>query len=293
VCKGVTSIDNGAFEFCAKLAEIIIPPGVTDIGESAFAYCRALRDITIPRGVQTIGSRVFANCSSLTGITIPPGVTEIGTNSFSGCSGIEGITIPDSVVSIGDDVFADCSGLTRINIPKGITSLGFYRTLFIRCTSLTAITVDEAHPAFSSSDGVLYDKTGTILVKYPPGRKDSWYKLPDTVRSVRFSAFSSADNLTAVTIPDRVTLIEAYAFGPCKNLAGIILPTDLPFLEISAFTGTPLEKITIGSNVVLGKLPGFGPVSVIRFADFYNRAGRQGGDYVLRNGEWSLVAAAE
>ena len=51
------------------------------------------------------------------------------------------------------------------------------------CTSLTAITVDAANPAYSSVDGVLFDKSQTTLLQYPDGKAGA-YTIPDSVTSI-------------------------------------------------------------------------------------------------------------
>ena len=81
---------------------------VTSIGEGAFQYCGSLTAITIPEGVTSIGNYAFYGCSDLTAITIPEGVTSIGEKAFSGCRSLTAITLPESVTSIGNSAFSKC-----------------------------------------------------------------------------------------------------------------------------------------------------------------------------------------
>ncbi len=67
--SSVTSIGNGAFEYCSGLTEIAIPDGVTSIGEYAFYDCVNLNSITIPDTVTNIGHSAFFGCVSLTSVT--------------------------------------------------------------------------------------------------------------------------------------------------------------------------------------------------------------------------------
>lgn len=105
---GVTSIADGAFEYCNKLTDIIIHDSVTSIGDDAFNTCEALTGITIPDSVASIGSSAFLECSKLTSISIPDGVTSIGEKTFFKCSKLTSITIPNSVLSIGENAFENC-----------------------------------------------------------------------------------------------------------------------------------------------------------------------------------------
>ena len=78
----VTSIGEGAFDWCDGLTSITIPNSVTSIGEGAFARCGSLTSITIPNSVTSIGDYAFSNCSSLKSIKIPKTLTDIGKDAF-------------------------------------------------------------------------------------------------------------------------------------------------------------------------------------------------------------------
>ena len=135
---------------------------VTSIGNYAFFLCSSLTSITIPDSVTSIGNYAFWDCSSLTSITIPDSVTSIGDSAFYRCSSLTSITIPSSVTSIGNFAFKDCSSLTSITIPSSVTSIGSYA--FDGCSKLNQINVDTANTAYSSMNGVLFDKDKTELI---------------------------------------------------------------------------------------------------------------------------------
>ena len=128
--NSVTSIGDGAFNFCSGLTSITIPNSVTSIGEVAFQYCTGLTSVTIGNSVTNIGDYAFFNCKGLTSVTIPNSVTSIGERAFGACSGLTSITIPNSVTSIGEAAFAYCPGLTSvislIEEPFEITDNVFY-----------------------------------------------------------------------------------------------------------------------------------------------------------------------
>ncbi len=109
--KAVTSIGDGAFRDCTRLASVTIPNSVTSIGKYAFECCTSLTSIEIPNSVTSIGDFVFSSCTSLTSIVIPNGVTSIGTYAFDDCDSLTSIEIPNSVTSIGDYAFRNCTSL--------------------------------------------------------------------------------------------------------------------------------------------------------------------------------------
>ena len=88
-------------------------------------------------------------------VTIPGTVTEIGDNSFKECLNIGSVTIPSGVTTIGRTAFYGCS-LTSVTIPASVTTIKVQA--FRTCPNLTSIDVDAANTAFSSQDGVLYNK---------------------------------------------------------------------------------------------------------------------------------------
>ena len=55
----VTSIGNGAFEYCSGLTSVNIPSSVTSIGDHAFNSCESLTSINIPLSVTSMGIAVF------------------------------------------------------------------------------------------------------------------------------------------------------------------------------------------------------------------------------------------
>ena len=246
--KPVTSIGNRAFEDCSSLTSVAIPNSVTSIGDVAFFGCSSLTSITIPDSVTSIGGSAFRDCSNLTSITIPDSVTRIGSDAFSGCSSLTSITIPSSVTSIYDWAFSGCSRLTSITIPNSVTSI--YDWAFDCCEKLTQINVDTANTAYSSENGVLFNKEKTELIRYPEGKADTSYSIPSSVTSIGKGTFSYCSKLTSITIPDSVTSIGNYAFSNCSSLTSITIPDSVTSIGDSAFWWcVSLTSITIPDSV--------------------------------------------
>jgi len=220
--SSITSIEENAFFFCEKLTNVTIPNSVTSIGEMAFAGCFSLTDVTIGSGVTSIGVSAFISCHGLTSVTIPDSVTSIGQQAFSYCEKLTGVTIGSGVTSIGFYAFSGCTSLTSVSIPSGVTSIG--GQAFVNCTSLTAITVDAGNTAYSSEDGVVYNKAKTTIVMYPAGKPGA-FTIPSTVTSIEVQAFLSCTKLTSVTIGSGVTSIGGMAFSLCTSLTAITVDT--------------------------------------------------------------------
>ena len=142
----VTSIGNGAFQGCTKLATVTFlgTSVCTTIGTQAFVQCAALTSITIPATVTSIGLAAFAQCAALTSITIPATVTSIGQAAFAQCAKLATVTfagVSDGTAkctTIGTQAFAQCPALTSITIPATVTSIR--REAFQGCAKLLNVT---------------------------------------------------------------------------------------------------------------------------------------------------------
>ena len=257
---------------------------VTSIGYNAFSFCTGLTSITIPNSVTSIGTYAFYGCSGLTSITIPNSVTSIGDWAFHGCSGLTSITIPNSVTSIGDLAFHGCSGLTSITLGNSVTSIGGWA--FNGCTGLTSINVASDNNYYSDNNGVLFNKKKTELIRYPEGKSQTSYTIPNSVTSIGNYAFWGCSGLTSITIPDSVTSIGSWAFENCTGLTSITLGNSVTSIGSWAFENcTGLTSITIPNSVTsIGSYAFYGctgltsitiPNSVTRIGDeaFWNCTG--------------------
>ncbi len=173
---------------------------------------------TLDGTVLTIsGNGVMGNSQSqpwgkgITQVIINEGVTEIGDFAFHQCTTLTDIHIASSVRKIGNGAFYNCRSLRRVNLPKYITVIP--EGTFAGCNSLAAIDVDADNTAFSSSDGVLFNKDKTELLKYPSGKLTSSYAVPSGVKKIGMDAFSNSGALRSVTLPATITEIGLNAFN--------------------------------------------------------------------------------
>jgi hypothetical protein len=295
--NGVTKIGRCAFIGCTSLTSVIIPDNVTEIGSEAFDNCTGLASVIIGHGVIEIGEMVFRNCKSLTSVTIPNSVTEIGYNAFRDCTGLKNIIIGNGVTEIRQGAFWGCERLTTVSIGNGLEYGEIDGSTFYS-SSLTAINVAAGNTAYSSVDGILYDKNKTELILYPAGKTASSFTIPDSVTEIGNRAFSGCTNLTSVTLPNSVTEIGNRAFSGCTSLTSITLPDSVTEIGEGTFNvdkdRTNLTSITIGADVelfetyVVFTLDGpmdFDASFGSGFESFYINGGKRAGTYTRPNNE--------
>jgi len=222
---GLKFIFNHAFYVCTNLASVTIPGSVLLIDTGAFQFCSALTNVVLQQGLTTIGNNAFYACSALTNIVLPQSLTTIGSGAFQYCSALANVVLPQGLITIGSSAFQYCNSLTTVAIPGSVTSIG--TSPFGNCASLTNISAQGS--AYTSTNGVLFNGTRTVLVQYPNGRAGS-YAVPSSVTSVAAGAFASSSHLTRVTFFPGVTSIGDTAFAGCPSLRGVYFYGNAPTL---------------------------------------------------------------
>jgi uncharacterized repeat protein (TIGR03803 family) len=274
----VTSIGDQSFSFCSSLSSVTFGNSLTSIGDYAFGYCGpSLTSVYFAGNSPSADSNVFANDTNVTvyyysgasgwsntfaGVPAVPEAqsqfgyvtnangTSVTITNYTGPGGaviiptnISGLT----VTGIGDDAFEYNESITNVTIPACVTNIG--SMVFADCSSLIAITVDTNSLFYSSTNGVLFDKSQTTLVECP-GAMGGIYAIPNSVTSIAENAFIFCTNLASVTISGNVTNIGVGAFSYCFSLTNATIGNGATSIGGEAFYDCPsLKNVTMGNGV--------------------------------------------
>jgi len=161
-----------------KSGSYTIPSSVTSIGEGAFNWCTNLTSITMPNTVTSIGNNAFNNLS-IASISLSNNLTSIGEEAFRGL-GIDYIKLPKSLTNIADGVFLYCNNLKKIEVewdpPLAIRADVFWGLDLASCTLIVptgktalykAANVWKSFGAFKESvsvTGITLNQTSATII---------------------------------------------------------------------------------------------------------------------------------
>jgi hypothetical protein len=173
-------------------------------------------------------------------------VTSIGDLAFFSKSYLSAITIPDSITNIGGSAFAECGKLTNAIIGQNVVAIA--DDAFYSCTKLRSITVADENPAYSTLDGVLFDKNQERLIRCPGGWTGRYF-IPEGVTTIGPWAFNDCNSLPFIQFPDSVTTIEYSAFSCCVSLSSVTIGCGVTQIGGDAFSFcTRLVSLMITGN---------------------------------------------
>lgn len=301
--ENVHSIPEGAFR-SSGVTGLTTPSGITEIGASAFTYCRQLKSITFDSGntVTTIPNSCFLNCISLSNLVLPDTVRTIEAMAFGNTVSIKKIAlsngndeagvlvVPNTLTNILEQAFevggAANQTIVSFELPDYLGQIenGQLDSLLIRGKYITGFTASENSTYYSTSDGVLYNKTQQTLYKYPCAKVgDSYspaisclllydYAFADTqlvsinlntagaLGRMGIKEFANSTKLTTIDMGECNALktIYHYAFEGCTKLTTIIYPPAVETIGASAFSSThamtqivlPNTVKVVGTNVI-------------------------------------------
>ncbi len=181
---------------------------------------------------------------------------EIEITSYLGTS--PSVTLPNTlpindinynVTAIKPDAFDANTYVTSITLSQYISDVG--NKFLSENTNIQNIYVDTNNSHFSSIGGILFDKNGETLIKYPNAKLNTTYAMPNTTKVISNHAFYGASNLSTINMSNQLLVIATNAFNNCAGLRTITFNTaTVPyFTAFSIFPSTVTTiRVPVGSS---------------------------------------------
>lgn len=268
VPDGVTKIMGLAFFQNPNIKTVTLPTSVSELdpytiapfaGYSAFTDCASLTAINVKSGNPTFKSvdgvvysadgetlAMYPSGKEMDPFVVPATTKHIAQSAFLYTKKLKNITISEGVEDIGAYAFKN-SGIKSASIPASVTSIS--DGVFVNCSNLETVDVASANTAYSSVDGVVFNKTVTDLIYYPTAKAGE-YTVPGTVTTIKQSSCEGAKKLTKMTLPPSVKKIEDSAFEN-SSLSELAFSgtSGLEYIGKRAFIWAHLTDITIPASV--------------------------------------------
>ena len=280
--NGLEYIEAAAFKK-ALIKNTIFPDSLKEIGEEAFAGCFFQSELILPVNLETIGARAFENVKDVCFVKIHASIKSIGEGAFSGCRMLETVEVdednmmyksidgnlytkdgktiisysvgqpdetfdlPDTVENIPASAFSYIDRLAVINLGANVKEID--TKAFNSCVSVREINVDESNQTYKSQDGILYTKDGKTLVRYPLGKEEGAFTVPDGVEHIGDYAFYKCTVITRIDFPQGLLSVGKSAFGFLMKISYYVFPDGFTTIGEGAFEQNYYPYVVIPKSI--------------------------------------------
>lgn len=163
------------------------------------------------------------------------------------------VYIPEEINGVPVTKFYDGTdfvnfGKYRVHLPKTVKSIGTEK--YPNSDNIMSYDISSDNPYLCSSEGIVYTKDMTTLVRIPSYCKSDEVVIPDGVKIIGRGACFGLNNAEKITLPDSVEIIGEDSFRFSCKLSSMELPEGLLVIGPGAFACcTSLEEINIPDSV--------------------------------------------
>lgn len=181
------------------------------------------------------GAQVYYDYDEASGVLIISGMGEMQNyaNAVTPWAGkdVRRVEIGEGVTSITPGAFTEITP-DAIYLSSTVSSFDV-----LAVNKFGGIEVNPSNRQYKSVNGVLFDKSGTILIAYPNQKINTSYAVPEGVKIIDELAFYEATNLNSLSISSTVEYIDNYALKGCINIHRLEVPANVTEIRSGAFYG--------------------------------------------------------
>lgn len=226
----ISVIPDYAFEKCTLLEKINIPQSLVQIRNDAFAES-GIKEFIAPDSFKEIWGYAFKDCKNLEKVDLNK-TTSIGDMSFENCTKLSSIVLPNTLVELGTYVFSGCTLLNNIKMPSNpieITNTFIYRSGYY-------------NDAKNWENGILYVDNYLITTNNDLLNQQSINVKEGTI-VIAINAFTNnGKNLKSIVLPEGLKIIGSSAFSSLYSLSQINIPSSVISIGNNAFGSTDLYE---------------------------------------------------
>ena len=253
--KSIDPCMFSSFDSCSNLETAVFDNGVTYLS-FVFRNCTALKHVELPRSLLYLGYCTFENCESLDQVELHEGLKVINLSAFNGCKALSEIIVPYSVERIVGKIILPEHDIITLKVYKGSPAEKIVRDLSADESFRKAFSFEIINEAPSEKPFVheyvleekAFETEGDVLKSYR-GISET-VTVPEGIKEIAKSAFSSNVFVKKVILPDGLTKIEESAFLQCHFLEEIDIPDTVKSIGERAFSDcTGLTEIKIPDKI--------------------------------------------
>ena len=218
---------------------------VTAIGSKAFSGADELQSVTMPATVTKIGAFAFDGCSALKSVAFPACQTELGEGAFFRCEALETLLFGSDWTAINLEPYRWSRALRVLEVPAKVRSLTNLKLI----ATLEKVCVSVGNRAFSSRDGLLYNREGTTLYACPRAWVGS-VTVPEGVERVLEGAFAGCPQVEKVVLPSTLREMSYGEFARAKGLRSLTFKAAEP-LKTARHNGSEVFALRVASPEVV------------------------------------------
>lgn len=226
----ISVIPDYAFEKCTLLEKINIPQSLVQIRNDAFAES-GIKEFIAPDSFKEIWGYAFKDCKNLEKVDLNK-TTSIGAMSFENCTKLSSIVLPNTLVELGTYVFSGCTLLNNIKMPSNpieITNTFIYGSGYY-------------NDAKNWENGILYVDNYLITTNNDLLNQQSINVKEGTI-VIAINAFTNnGKNLKSIVLPEGLKIIGSSAFSSLYSLSQINIPSSVISIGNNAFGSTDLYE---------------------------------------------------